>query len=197
MKNNIQNCVHIENDVMVYWNLNQLEDKFKKINKLLIPMDHKHRCIPSFIFIPNHHHLKPVIDNYDYQKNDMENLAIAYHKFDNIDTLPLLNNEDKQKGFLREVTKKFTTFECIFDAAAIGQYLGGTSSDVNKIGFINEKCIIDYSKYLFIWKNIGNLYRPYIIKNNREIPILNLHIHCKQLQNFLANSPKENKLIQS
>ena len=45
-------------------------------------------------------------------------------------------------------------------------------------------------KHIYIY-----IYRHYIIKNNREIPIINLHIHCKQLKNFMEELPKENKLI--
>ena len=157
-------------------------------------MDHQNRAVLSFMFIPSFEHLKPVIDNYNHQKNDMENLAISYHKFDNIDILPLLDSNDKQRGFLKTITTDYNLFGCIFDGAAIGQYLGGTDKEKGS-EFINETCVINYSKYLFKWKKKNNLYRPYIIVNNKEIPIINLHIHSKQLQNFMGNLPKENNLI--
>ena len=47
------------------------------------------------------------------------------------------------------------------------------------IGFVNKTCIIDYSKYTFIWKNDNGKKIPYIIVNCNEYPIVNLHIHCK------------------
>lgn len=193
-KNNIKDCIHIENDVLIYSNLKEIEIQLKKSKKLLIPMDHQTRAVLSFIFIPSFEHLKPVIDNYNHQKNDMENLAIFYHKFDNIDILPLLDSTDKQRGFLKTITAGYNRFGCIFDGAAIGQYLGGTDKGKG-LGFINETCVINYSKYLFKWKKNNNLYRPYIIVNNKEIPIINLHIHSKQLQNFMGILPKENNLI--
>jgi hypothetical protein len=86
------------------------------------------------------------------------------------------------------ITKNFKYYNCIFDAAAIGQYLGGVdprnmSGDTK--GFVNETCVINYSKYNFIWKNKNNKKIPYIIINNIEYPIVNLHIHCKDLKSFI------------
>lgn len=47
---NIINCVHIENDNMVYVNLNNF---YKNEDKLMLIMDQVNRCVPSIIFIPN------------------------------------------------------------------------------------------------------------------------------------------------
>jgi hypothetical protein len=70
----------------------------------------------------------------------------------------------------------------------IGQYLGGVdprNKSGNTIGFVNETCIINYSKYKFVWKNENGLKIPYIIINENEYPIINLHIHSKNLKNFI------------
>ena len=81
-------------------------------------------------------------------------------------------------------------FNSIFDAAAIGQYLGGVDPrniPGDTTGFINETCVVNYSYYKFIWKFnlILNIYQPYILIDNIEILINNLHIHSKSLKKFI------------
>jgi hypothetical protein len=186
-KYNIEHCVHIENDVLVYENLDNLPKK----NFIYAPFDSYERVIPSFIYISNHETFKPILDNYNNSLNDMENLA----KFNFIKPLPIF-------PIINEIIKfneNFNEFNCIFDAAAIGQYLGGIdprNQDGDTRGFINETCIIKYNNFKFYWIKENNLYKPFILINNNLIKIINLHIHSKQLQNFLSDNPIEcNHLI--
>ena len=87
--------------------------------------------------------------------------------------------------------KNFTKFNAIFDAAAIGQYLGGIDefnlidkTKNNTVGFKNETCVVDYSKFEFCWKKTDKLFKPYLKKEGQLIPIINLHIHSKKLFKF-------------
>ena len=195
-KYNIINSIHIENDVMIYDNFSTHFDR----SKIWITMDSNNRCIPGIIFIPNYNMLDNLILNYDFTKNDMENLAIFYHKNKDIcNTLPIIQKNDIYNND-DIYSKNFPDFLRIFDGAAIGQYLGGVdprniSGDTR--GFINETCVVDYSKYTFSWKiNIHtNLYQPHILLNNVNIPIFNLHIHSKKLYKFNSKYPLETKLI--
>ena len=181
-KENITNCFHIENDVMIYNNI-EIPDK----TKIWLVMDSENRCIPGILFIPSFDKITPLITNYIYDKNDMENLAYFYKNNKNIcEKFPIINTDDN-----------FTRLNTIFDGAAIGQYLGGVDSrntPGDTRGFINETCIVNYSKYKFIWKFDG-LYKPYIIINDRDIPVSNLHIHSKNLYRFNSVKPEETKLI--
>ena len=192
-KYNLENVVHLENDVLIYENLENIKNCFKK-NKVYAPFDCNTRVIPSFIFIPNYICFKPIIDNYNLNLNDMENLAI----FDEtvIEPLPIfifnISNE------ILKLNKNYLDFNCIFDAAAIGQYLGGIDKQndpKDTIGFVNETCVIKYNKYKFNWLKTNNLWYPYIIIDNKNIKIINLHIHSKELNKFLSNNPIENNLI--
>ena len=86
------------------------------------------------------------------------------------------------------VTKNFNKFKFIFDAAAIGQYLGGVdrrNNPNNTIGFINETCIIKYNSYKFEFLDKENIKKPFINVNDKFIPIFNLHIHSKDLDKFV------------
>ena len=183
---NISNILHIENDVLIYKNIDTI--KFHNMNKLLLTMDSKNRCIPGLMFIPNNEILKKCLDIFKPSLNDMQNFSNCYYMLsDYIDTLPIFL-EDNNNDVTNMITKNFKYYNCIFDAAAIGQYLGGIDPR-NKAGdtkgFVNETCIIDYSKYNFIWKTENNKKNPYIIINNIEYSIVNLHIHCKELNKFI------------
>ncbi len=193
-KFNIKNSLHIENDVLIYHNLNY---NIFNSNKVCCAFDCDWRVIPSIIYIPNASSFKPIIENYDCAKNDMENLG-RFSK-DMIERLPisfeLYNNDEKT----RELIENYGKYNLIFDAAAIGQYLGGVDPrniPGDSIGFVNETCLIKYDKYKFKWiRKIDGLYYPYLQYGNRYIQIFNLHIHSKQLKDFMSNNPKNNKFI--
>ena len=66
----------------------------------------------------------------------------------------------------------------------MGQYLGGIdprNKPGNTVGFVNETCLVKYNMYTFIWKE-G---KPYIRIEGKDVPIFNLHIHCKNLEKFI------------
>jgi hypothetical protein len=185
---NIENIIHIENDVLIYKDMELI--KFHNTNKILLTMDSKKRCIPGIMFIPNYSILHKCVNNFNSKLNDMENWAECYYKFNNeIDTLPIfINEKDTTDPVLNLITKNFHSYNLIFDAAAIGQFLGGIdprNNSGNTIGFVNETCVIDYSKYKFVWTNENRLKTPYIIIKENEYPIINLHIHSKNLKNFI------------
>jgi hypothetical protein len=82
----------------------------------------------------------------------------------------------------------------------IGQYLSGVdkrnmSGDTR--GFVNETCIVKYNRNKFIWvkDEITSLYTPHINIDNKYIPIFNLHIHSKNLKDFMSLKPNEDKFI--
>jgi hypothetical protein len=193
-QNNITDIIHLENDVMIYENLDVLKDKFDN-NKIYLTFDASNRVIPGIIYIPNHNIFKNIMDNYDMNDNDMNNLG-KYFNSPFIEPFPIIsiNDNDNENYF----NKNFKIFKSIFDGAAIGQYLGGVDkrNDINDtIGFINETCVIKYNNYKFYWKKINDLWCPYIEINNELIKIINLHIHSKSLEHFRSIDPIENQFI--
>ena len=183
---NLKNVFHLENDVVIYYNCNTIIDKLD--NYMYIPFDTFNRNIASFIYIPNHELFKKIIDVYDFSINDMLNFPIIQKKTGLIDNFPIIiedNNENEEYKF---VSKNFNKFNFIFDAAAIGQYLGGIDpihNTGNTIGYVNPDCIIKYNNYTFEWKTIDNMKKPFIIINNKMYPVFNLHIHSKSLDKFI------------
>ena len=181
-KYNIKNALHLENDVLLYNNM-----KYKYENKIYLTMDSNDRCIPGIIYIPTYELLNNLIEKYDFNQNDMINLGNFYNNNkDIVNTFPIINNSIEKCIF----NENFSNFKSIFDAAAIGQYLGGVdprNQSGNTIGFINETCIIKYNNYKFKWFKNGEHKLPYIEINNNYIPINNLHIHSKNLKKFRIN----------
>lgn len=208
----LKNVYHIENDIMIYENLNDIP-----VNKNVMYMvkDAPNRVIPSILYIPDcshlnrlNKHLIQTLKNSISLVNDMELLGsysanhIAYFPFD-----------------------FSTASEFIMDGAAIGQYVGGidprnipnfnNKSDIEKdlltlsnptTGFINEtstfkpNTIQIFKKGLHI-NNINipiDLYYGQMEVNNiiDLKQINNLHIHSKQLYQFSSiNSLKYPELI--
>ena len=185
---NKTSILHIENDILVYKNLSELN--LTNSNKILLTMDSKTRCIPGIMYIPNFEILQTCLDHFKDNINDMENWGACYNELPHlIDTLPIfpLDNSSTE---LTNITKNYNQFNCIFDAAAIGQYLGGVDPRNVKgdsSGFVNETCLVNYSKYNIIWKTdpICNMLAPFLQINSQDIPIVNLHIHSKNLKRFI------------
>lgn len=201
-KFNVESIIHIENDVLIYENMNNIH--LHDYNKILLTMDSKNRCIPGIMYIPDKEKLLKCLDvfNNNIELNDMENWSKCYYIYNSfIDTFPIifnnnyihynsnLNSNIFDIHTLNMINKNYNLYNCIFDAAAIGQYLGGISplnSTENTVGFINETCIIDYSYYEIIWiKNKEGYSIPFLHINDTNIPIINLHIHSKELHKFI------------
>ena len=184
---NLINCIHIENDVLLYYNIDKIIDKFDK-TKFYIPFDTYKRNIASIVFIPNREIFKNILDNYDFSKNDMENFSLIKTKTGLIKNFPIFSEHYAKTNEEKFVSENFDLFEYIFDAAAIGQFVGGVDprniAD-NSIGFINETCIIKYNKYNILFEEENNVKKPYLLINDIKIPIFNLHIHSKKLRNFI------------
>lgn len=186
-KYNFTNCIHLENDVLLYYNF----DDYIFDNKLYLTLDANDRCIPGIMYIPDYTFMEKIITDYNYGKNDMENLAIFYHRNKDIcSTFPIIK-KNKHYDANDMYNENYPKFNGIFDAAAIGQYLGGVDPrniSGDTIGFINETCVVRYSDYSFVWKGneMGHIV-PYVIIENEEIPVFNLHIHCKDLKKFTIN----------
>jgi len=183
---NLKNVFHLENDLVLYYNCNTIINKLD--NYMYIPFDSFNRNIASFVYIPNHELFKKIIDEYDFSINDMLNFPIIQKKTGLIDNFPIIIENNNETDEYKFVSKNFNKFNYIFDAAAIGQYLGGIdpkNDSSNTIGYVNPECIIKYNKYKFEWKIIDNIKKPFIIIDNNTYPIYNLHIHSKALDKFV------------
>ncbi len=208
----LRHVYHIENDIMIYENLDDIP-----VNKNIMYMvkDSDKRVIPSILFIPDCSHLNR-LNTYMLQQlkkssnlmNDMQ--LLGSYSANHIDYFPF----------------DFTSNSSfIMDGAAIGQYLGGvdprnlpefdTKTDTEKtllsvqnptIGFINETSEFKPDSITIFKKDfhLNNITIPVELyygqtETNNQInlkQINNLHIHSKQLYQFSSiNNLKYNDLI--
>jgi hypothetical protein len=118
----------------------------------------------------------------------MENFAYIKQNTGLIQNFPIFPNKFFASHEELFVSENYDKFNMIFDAAAIGQFLGGVDPrniQGDSSGFVNETCVIKYNKYNFILENNNNIKKPFLIVNETKIPIFNLHIHSKNLIKFM------------
>jgi len=191
---------HIENDNMLYENLNDINlDK----NKMYMLKDGPNRVIPSIMYIPSITHITKL-------NNFIMNVLLSSNRL--LNDMELLGhyNDESVTYFPYDFLSKS---QYIFDGAAIGQYVGGIDPrnlpdfsnkslreqelltiDNPTKKFINESCTFKPNTVSLFRKNINLNNKRLAIElmfaknekwNSDELKqIVNLHIHSKQLYQF-------------
>ena len=189
-ENNIESFFHIENDIAIFSNLSNIQSYLNKSKyDISIVMDNYFRCVPSIIWYRDCLATNKLANFIYYNNNidDMQNLARFFHKNrDSVTNFPIVPLDFIDKTYNINYGNMYKEMQSIFDGAAIGQYLYGidtlgNSPTQNTIGFINETCVFDVSKFDIELQNN----RPVIHHQNTSIPINNLHIHSKNFKNIL------------
>lgn len=202
---NLENVFHLENDNMLYADLEPLLPLFQKeYPGVGATFDNEDRCIPGFVWIANCTAMEDLAKYFakkaPEQISDMYVMGL-YRKeksTPSIDSLPIImpsystvyplespHNHKTERP--QDYSKNADTFHAIFDAAAIGQFLGGIDPihANNQPGFINESCLFNPSilKYEWIADDQGRLV-PHAFFQGTPYRIINLHIHSKRLHLF-------------
>lgn len=180
---------HIENDVFILDGLLTIQTSDfilkTKYNTSLI-MDCHNRCVPSIVWFRDFNsaeHLWEHISK-DTNKTDMELLADYFHLNRKVVTnFPIAPSRYFKTSTEINYSNFHKELNCIFDGAAIGQYLYGVddgNGGKSSIGFINETSIFNPS-HLSYERNKGKLLSFY---QGETIPVANIHMHCKQSYKF-------------
>ena len=209
-KYRLDHVFHLENDNLLYVDLEEILSIFiKNYSGIGATFDDDDRCVPGFMYIKDYKSMEKLtrLINHvsiqtDIQYNDMQLLAMLRKTLGSgaIDTLPIVpSNHPRPLESLsarrpeneRAYYNHIDEFRSIFDAAAIGQYLGGidpaNSGERDTAGFINETCIFNPSDFRFEWfTDSANRRIPFMISGREIFRINNLHLHCKNLRRFLS-----------
>ena len=192
----IKDCVHIENDNMIYENLDAIFPGSPVSINVCAVFDSPKKVIASIIYIPSIYALEELLKQYNMGLNDMENLGMRADAIEKLPIIPLIKDYTEPNYTIGiPYAQNFGRFgkKHIFDGAAIGQYFGGidprNTTEKNTRGFINETCVVKFNNFNFTWldSDEDGLYRPYLIVNGDEYPIVNLHIHSKKLSEFYCD----------
>lgn len=201
-KNKLSNVFHFENDMMVYMDLTKNLSKFtENYEEFAITMHSDTSCVPAFMFIKDQTAINKLVEFMMHNKfnTDMDLLASFKEHSPQTKVLPVVYPDYIKNNELISLTKvksknplnyiyNYDIFLSIFDAAYIGQYVGGidprnTVSDKSTIGFINGEAPIQCNKFEEIkWiTDNGDRKIPTVLVNGKNIKINNLHIHSKKL----------------
>ena len=198
---------HLENDNMLYVDLGKLLALFKKHYKGIgATFLNDNKCISGFIYFATpaimHKMAEFMADQAALGLNDMQ-IFVQFKEREGkeaIDYLPIVPNRYIDLFVLRskvgDIAKKperfhnhFADFQSVFDAAALGQYFGGTDPYIGPSWpyYVNTESIFDPRYFDYEWK-IDQEGRavPYATLGDQTFRINSLHIHSKKLQQFVS-----------
>ena len=174
---------HMENDIMLYQDLENIVNKCASRFPSCIgaTFDNAVRGIPGFMYFADSACLKELCESImrNPRNNDMQALRTLQKENPAcISSLPIIPaGAGAAPG---EYSNGSDFFECIFDAAYIGQYIAGTDQGHGP-GFVNWECVVKPTEFVLTWqKNELGLWCPYA----DGTLINNLHIHKKNLANW-------------
>lgn len=190
---NLENCLHLENDNILYFDPTKYLEKFRSHARFAVPFD-RSRAIPGIVWyqdtiiakdlalyiqersgMPDFDVLRQFCDSGMFDAKPLPTMSTVYAKTKN------LSENNYSFGYEK--------FGGIFDAAAIGQYIGGV--DPRNIPgdsrfFENETSDLNVAECELAWKYGDKFRYPTLKMRGEYIPIYSLHAHSK---NSLGLSP--------
>jgi hypothetical protein len=197
----LTNVVHVENDVIIYRNLFELEAPLEKLYPKAVAVNPVGPKDGAGAFIYSHSleglsrlndlHIESVKRGVEALKEDLGLDFITDMGFfrwfhdvhpNIVQYLPLFPEGD--------FSENSTALDSIFDGASWGQYIGGTPSQGPGVMFEHHWVgqALRASKYQTTWKtDLKGRRIPYVVSKatGKEIRLGNLHIHCKRIPEFV------------
>ena len=204
-KLNLKNVFHLEIDNMVYFKVEEILEKCKSIDKILIPSDSERRYIAGTCFVNNPDSLNVLnrfFTEHCVNKDEMHSIMDFTRTHTEVDTWPVLPPGDNTRliyedrrhceNDIKRISRHSELFGGVFDAAAVGQHLFGIDKYVhnpnNTDGFVNKDSIFDVSRLWFKWvKEEGNQRLYTSLDKEHWFPIYNIHVHNKDLTRSLSD----------
>jgi len=187
-KENINEFLHLEYDNLIYSDLNVL--------KKLPPSIYFTRVGPfcssaGFVYCNSLDYFTKFINKLEYLLKKGEIIIRTFTQYDHLSEMILLDliqtHTKNVMDYLPILPEgngddNFNDIQVLFDGASYGQYLGGTNNGHDK-GW--------YGLHQYVGQSIHNKNievkfdtHPYVMYQEKKIPIMNLHIHSKKLKEF-------------
>lgn len=174
--------IHIEYDNLIYIDIKELLPIFRKhYQHIGAVTDCPMRIVPGILYFRDafatEHLVQFMKECVKYVNADFTLLRMYMNVYpERMKALPIA----RPPFVSSEYTNHWDEFQCVFDAAALGQYVGGIDAPGNTEGFVNESCVFRADQIPFEWRD-G---RPWAF----GLPVVNLHIHCKNLKKWSTDS---------
>jgi hypothetical protein len=183
-----EDVLHLENDVVLYFDPAEKLDAFRSFSNFAVPLD-RNRAIASTVWFANAQPAE-LLAQYlasDGPGNDMERLGAFCMQYPEVakplPTLPPSYAVHKQLDLTR-YCQGIDTFGGVFDAAAIGQYLGGVHWQNNPHDsrfFVNESSELDLRDFDIAWNVQQGARAPSLQRYEERVGVLSVHAHSKDL----------------
>lgn len=199
------NLFHIENDVLLYTDLEKLLPLFNEnYPYMATTFESELKCIAGFVFISNKEALQSLANYFAMYASkamtDMQLLAQFWKEHPRkIDCLPMIMesylldhlppNLDKRSWRKKQQHCNYVTqFNSIFDGATLGVFFDGLDKGDYPPGYIMGD-LFNPSLFEYQWP-IDNEGRkvPHVIYKNEMYRLNNLHIASKRLERFTSKS---------
>lgn len=192
-KFNINNIIHFENDVMIYFDIDKYKYKFvDKYSTIALPHATDHHSMASFMYTSNKS-LYDMISFFNTCLSQSPSKILNKYGMDMINEMTLIRAYSKEfPKILKELPSlpQETIFDGLFDPAGYGQYLGGTPHNGKQSGWMEERHYIGKklinNDISVEWCDKSDYNKPIVIDNKTNIiyNINSLHVHSKDLFRF-------------
>lgn len=190
LKYNLSNVFFMEVDNLIYDNPSNWQAQFSK-KPMAFMYDNANRCASGICYIQTSDMLAKFCNfclNYIlFHQGFLEEMGALYSFWtENRDEIHLLPIHWEDPSVPNEVKERYDEYNSIFDAAALGIYLGGmdpyhTNGQIVK-GLQGKWSLLDYTNYKFKWEHdTESRSIPYVFSGSKWVKINNLHIHSKEL----------------
>ena len=199
---NLKDVFFVELDNLLYENPSNWLPIFSQ-KDLAFLFDNKTRCSSGIAYIKNTTALQALLDGFvdyldihkvkDVCLNEMDGLYWFYTK--SSENVYILPTHWKADHISTRYTEHFGEFgDSIFDSAPYGIFLFGEDychTQGERIRGTKWKgSELDVTPYVYTWKKDDqgrNI--PYVVYENKEYKLNNLHIHCKELHEGMSITP--------
>ena len=184
----IENVIHIENDYVLNFDPTDKIKAFKSYSDFSVPID-RVRAIPGIVWIKNSNiaeKLAAYIAKNSHQ-DDMTSVgSFCYENQNFAKPLPTIPQDyANEKGLnVKQYSVGIELFGGIFDAAAIGQFIGGVhwvNSLEDTTFFQNESSDLKLQDFIFSWDSLHGARYPVLLHQNERTRVLGLHAHSKEI----------------
>jgi hypothetical protein len=182
----LKNCLHLENDNVLYFDPSSKLDVFRAHARFAIPFD-RSRAIPGIVWYKDAQ-IARELANYIRERSDVPDFDVIRQFCDSklFDAKPLPTMSPayaiSKNLSIKNYCDGYEQFGGIFDAAAIGQYVGGVDprniSGASRF-FLNETSDLNVSQCKVIWDYEKKKRNLILEIQGEEVKVLSLHAHSK------------------